>query len=78
LAYAKEQFEKYHLIAPPSQSEKYNFSWGKTAKQMKAEYEYALQQWAIEKYGSRKETSEKLGVSEKTLNNWKNSYDPAN
>jgi hypothetical protein len=59
LAYAKEQFEKYHLIAPPSQSEKYNFSWGKTAKQMKAEYEYALQQWAIEKYGSRKETSEK-------------------
>jgi transposase len=39
---------------------------------MIVEFQHKLQDWAINKYGSRKEAAKHLDVTEKTLNNWKN------
>jgi hypothetical protein len=68
--YAKQQYERYHLDIPSSP--KYPFEYGKTAEEMEKEFHYHLEEWAVKTYRSRKEAAEKLGVSEKTLNNWKN------
>lgn len=39
---------------------------------MNAEFLFRLQEWAIKEFGSKEEAAEKLGVTERTLNNWKN------
>lgn len=69
--YAKTEFEKYHSPSVQVNNNDSYFSDKKTADEMIADFQYQLQEWAT-KYQSRKEAAEKLGVSEKTLNNWKN------
>lgn len=76
--YAKNEFEKYHLpIATPTEKEKYNFNLTQTTKEMIANYQYELQDWAVKKFKGRKKAIEhfrRLGdtVTEKTFNDWKN------
>lgn len=75
--YAKNEFRKYH--SPPVQlaSETYNFNISKTTKEMIADYKFALQEWAVEKFRGRDAAikhfkSKGDTVSPKTFNDWKN------
>lgn len=72
--YAKNEFEKYH-----SRIEKNNFSdisfkipIYKNANEIEAEFKFYLQEIAQIVFGSRINASKQLGVTEKTLNDWKN------
>jgi transcriptional regulator with AAA-type ATPase domain len=75
--YAKSEFEKYHSPAVQLENERYNFNLAQTTKEMTADYLYALQEWAVNKFGSRKAAVEHFKakgdtVTDKTFNNWKN------
>ena len=73
--YAKAEFEKYHSTIP--QIEKFNFHDNQTTTEMKADYLFELQDWAIKRFNGRKSAVkhfQELGdtIIEKTLNDWKN------
>lgn|GEM_PF-628289 len=75
--YAKNEFEKYHSSAVQLDKEQFNFNINQTTKEMIADYLHELQNWAVNKFASRKKAVEhfhSLGdtVTEKTLNDWKN------
>lgn len=75
--YAKNEFEKYHSPAVQTEKEKFNFNTSQTTKEMKADYLYELQDWAVKKFKGRKKAIEhfrELGdtITEKTFNDWKN------
>ena len=72
--YAKNEFEKYHLSDSKiiENNSLFEFSISKKADELEADFKYYLQNWAVEKFHSRKEAALNLGVSEKTLNDWKN------
>jgi transcriptional regulator with PAS, ATPase and Fis domain len=70
--YAKNEFEKYHShIEPDKKNIGFDISSEKSADEMTKDFHFQLYEWAIKKW-SRKDAAEKLNVSEKTLNNWKN------
>ena len=69
LAFAKAQFQEYISYEPKREK---LFSKGKTYEEMNAEYHKKLEEWAIRTYNTRANAALQLGVSEKTLNNWKN------
>jgi transcriptional regulator with PAS, ATPase and Fis domain len=74
--YAKNEFEKYHSPVIQLESEKYNFNIRQTTKEMIADYLFALQGWAVNKFHSRKaaiEHFQSLGdsVVEETFYAWK-------
>jgi transcriptional regulator with AAA-type ATPase domain len=72
--YAKNEFEKYHSqeIQADNSDICFRINPKKTSDEIVADFRYYLQDWAIKEYGSRKIVAEKLSVTEKTLNNWKN------
>lgn len=75
--YAKNEFEKYHSPIVQLENEKYNFNIKQTAKEMQADYLFALQDWAVNKFQGRNKAIEhfhSLGeqITDRTLNNWKN------
>ena len=72
--YAKNEFEKYHSLETLSKNEdsSFKFSIEKNALEIEADFKCFLQDWAIKKYGSRKEAAIRLGVTEKAFNDWKN------
>jgi transcriptional regulator with AAA-type ATPase domain len=72
--YVKNEFEKYHSPQKEIDNKGVNIqiTETKTANNMIVEFQHKLQDWAINKYGSRTEAAKQLGVTEKTLNNWKN------
>ena len=74
LAFAKAQFQKYGSSESneSESNEKELFLQGKTSKEIEAAFHSFLEEWAIKHYGSRKQAAEKLDVTEKTLNNWRN------
>ena len=69
LAFAKTQYKAYVSYEPKSEE---LFSQGKTYREMVSVFHSKLEDWAIKNYGSRKQAAEKLDVTEKTLNNWRN------
>lgn len=74
--YAKNEFEKYHSPVIQLESEKYNFNIRQTTKEMIADYQFALQDWAVNKFHTRKaaiEHFQSLGdsVVEETFYSWK-------
>ena len=69
LAFAKTQYKAYVSYEPKSEE---LFSQGKTYREMESVFHSKLGDCAIKKYGSRKQAAEKLDVTEKTLNNWRN------
>jgi transcription termination factor NusB len=72
--YAINEFEKYHSMDTNSKNtdSSFKFSIEKNALEIEADFKCFLQDWAIKKYGSRKEAAIRLGVSEKSFNDWKN------
>lgn len=72
--YAKNEFERYHSLETNSIKDDtlYKFSVEKSAIEIEADFKCFLQDWATKKFGSRKEASSRLGVTEKTFNDWKN------
>jgi transcriptional regulator with AAA-type ATPase domain len=75
--YAKSEFEKYHSPIASGENDKFNFDERKTTKEMIADYQYELQDWAVRRFNGRKSAIEHFGslkdtVSEKTFNDWKN------
>lgn len=70
--YAKKCFELYHSNPAVGNTIETKIPEVKTdAKSIENAFHQELRKWAEEKYGSRKEAARKLGVSEKTLDNWK-------
>lgn len=70
--YAKKCFELYHSNPAVGNTIETKIPEGKTdARSIENAFHQELRKWAEEKYGSRKEAALKLGVSEKTLDNWK-------
>lgn len=78
LNYAKTEFKKYHSPVVHSENEKFNFNTHQTTNEMKADYLFELQKWAVAKFGSRKKAVKNFNdlggdkVTEGTFNNWKN------
>ncbi|WP_452232068.1 sigma 54-interacting transcriptional regulator [Lacinutrix sp. MEBiC02595] len=75
--YTKQEFIKYHTVIPESKNEKFNFNTHQTTKEMKADYYFELQKWAVEKFGGRKKAIEHFKslndtITENTFNKWKN------
>lgn len=75
--YAKSEFEKYHSPVVQLENEFYNFNLDQTTKEMTVDYLYALQEWAVSKFRSRKAAIEHFKakgdtITDKTFNNWKN------
>ena len=72
--YAKRELKKWESSQPEQAGNtvdiKHNLF--KIAAEVHEDIGFYLQEWAIERYGSRKEAANKLGVDEKTLYNWKN------
>ncbi|MCR5455430.1 MAG: sigma 54-interacting transcriptional regulator [Bacteroidales bacterium] len=68
--YAKKCFEMYHANNKASEKIEIKIQ-DADAKTLEQDFHRQLRDWAIKKYGSRKEAAIKLDVSEKTLNNWK-------
>jgi transcriptional regulator with AAA-type ATPase domain len=70
--YTKTEFEKYHIAVQNIPTENC-FQIGKTADQMKQCFQQKLIAWAESTYhgSTKKQIAEKLGVTAKTLNNWK-------
>lgn len=70
--YAKKCFELYHSNPAVGNTIITEIPEEMTdAKSIENAFHQELRKWAEEKYGSRKEAARKLGVSEKTLDNWK-------
>ena len=69
LDFAKTQYE---TMCPNLRENEQIFKIGNTAAELEREYRYRLQEWAIHTYKTRANAALQLGVSEKTLNNWKN------
>ncbi len=75
LDYTRKLFEKYHspkISNDECISIKIKELDEVTAENSITEFKYQLYQWAINKYKKPKKAAEKLGVEERTLNNWKN------
>lgn len=72
--YAKNEFEKYHSLDVGSKNDDtiFKFSFEKNAVEIEADFKFFLQEWAVNKFGSRKEAASRLGVTEKAFNDWKN------
>lgn len=72
--YAKNEFEKYHSTQTNIEvpDTRFEFSQKKKALEIEADFKFFLQEWAVNKYKSRKQAALELGVSEKALNDWKN------
>lgn len=72
--YAKKQFEAYHSdnITIQDEGASFKLTVGKNANELDVDFKHFLQDWAIQKYGSRKDAADQLGVDVKSLNNWKN------
>jgi transcriptional regulator with AAA-type ATPase domain len=72
--YAKCELKKWESSQPEQAGNtvdiKHNLF--KIAAEVHEDIGFYLQEWAIGKYGSRKEAANKLGVDEKTLYNWRN------
>jgi transcriptional regulator with AAA-type ATPase domain len=70
--YTRKEFDAYH--ASFAGAEKHAlFADGKTAKDMERDFRQALVRWAEKYYGGKqKQLAEKLGITVKTLTNWKN------
>jgi transcriptional regulator with AAA-type ATPase domain len=71
LEYTKNEFEKYGAKAPEQKIECFSFNRGKTEREIRKNFHFELQKWAIEEYGSKKKAAEALDVSERTLTDWK-------
>ncbi len=70
--YAKKCFELYHSNPAVGNTIITEIPEEMTdAKSIENAFHQELRKWAEKKYGSRKEAARKLGVSEKTLDNWK-------
>lgn len=77
--YTKQEFTKYHTIVTELKDEKYNFNINQTTRQMKADYLFELQKWAVKKYDGKKEAIEHFKSLEDTVtldtfSKWKNRY----
>jgi transcriptional regulator with PAS, ATPase and Fis domain len=73
--YAVSEFEKYGSTEPedaaaPNSNMKLDLT--KTAAEIHRDFNFELQAFAINRYGSREEAAKKLAVDERTLMNWKN------
>ncbi len=66
--YTKYTFEKYHET---QEGETFNFKLPKDLKDTEKEFRKQIAQWAINKFGNKKNASEKLGINESTLYRWK-------
>lgn len=69
--YTKKCYELYHLMPAPSEKIEVKIPQNFDAKSIEAVFHQQLREWAIKKFGSRKEAAIQLGKSEKTLDNWK-------
>ncbi|MBR4273930.1 MAG: sigma-54-dependent Fis family transcriptional regulator, partial [Bacteroidales bacterium] len=69
--YAKKCYEMYHSESTSSEKIEIKIK-DSAAHAIEKDFHRQLTDWAIKKFGSRKEAAKQLGVSEKTLNNWKN------
>ena len=69
--YAKKCYEMYHSESKSSEKIEIKIK-DPGAHAIEKDFHRQLTDWAIKKFGSRKEAAKQLGVSEKTLNNWKN------
>lgn len=67
--YAKKCYELYHC--EPTSAEKIEIKISGDAKSIEKDFHKKLREWAIQKFGSRKEAANRLGVTDKTLDNWK-------
>jgi transcriptional regulator with AAA-type ATPase domain len=72
--YAKNEFEKYHSLDRDSKYDDtvFRLSIEKKAVEIEADFKYFLQDCAVNKFGTRKKAANRLGVTEKTFNDWKN------
>ena len=70
--YAKKCYELYHCEPISAEKIEIELPNNADAKTIERAFYKQLDEWARKKYGSRKEAAERLGVSDKTLNNWKN------
>lgn len=69
--YAKKEFGKYHADIKGADNTPF-FTEEKTAKEMEAHFHKELILWAENRYSeSQKQVAEKLGITVKTLANWK-------
>ena len=68
--YAKKCYEMYHSESTSSEKIEIKIK-DSAAHAIEKDFHRQLTDWAIKKFGSRKEAAKQLGVSEKTLNNWK-------
>jgi transcriptional regulator with PAS, ATPase and Fis domain len=71
LDYAKECFEKYHLVSDGKEKITVDIDLS-DSKNIKNSVLSQFANWAIEKFGSRKNAAKELDITEKTLYNWKN------
>lgn len=76
IQYAKHEFEKYHSSPIHNSLEKFNFNTYQTTKEMIADYQFQLQDWAVKTFGSGKNAErhfQDLGdtFTVKSLNDWK-------
>ena len=70
--YAKKCYELYHCEPMSAEKIEIELPDNADADIIERAFRKQLNEWAIKKYGSRKEAANELGVSEKTLWNWKN------
>jgi len=75
LKYVKNELKKLESL-PPEQTKDIVQNVFKIADEFRKILAYHFQKLALKKYRTRKETAKKLGVGEKTLNNWKNGTIP--
>ncbi|QNK78663.1 sigma 54-interacting transcriptional regulator [Winogradskyella sp. PAMC22761] len=78
-SYSKKEFTKYHTVNTELEHEKYNFNTKQTTQEMKADYFFELQKWAVDKFKGRKNAIEHFKskgdtVTDNTFNKWKNKY----
>ena len=69
--YAKKCFEKYHLASDGKEKIIVDIDLS-DSKNIKNAVLSQFANWAIEKFGSRKNAAKELDITEKTLYNWKN------
>ncbi len=71
LEYTKKCYEMYHLNPPTTEKIEVKIPTDFDAKSIADVFHRQLREWAIKKFGTRKEAAIQLSVSEKTLDNWK-------
>jgi DNA-binding NtrC family response regulator len=71
LEYTKKCYEMYHLNPPTMEKIEVKIPTDFDAKSIADVFHRQLREWAIKKFGTRKEAAIQLSVSEKTLDNWK-------